>query len=181
MSTFRTPTVLILSILLVLNIALSLWGLYNNRISHARICQSIAAVNDRIMTKLDGTVYDKATAGIHVECIGNSLFLVPGFSKKEIAEIMTPAPKCPDEYGTDDAGSAEYLASMDTWTNNFYDLHRDATLTDWSAARYQFYIDNNCTAALQRHQDATDGKADPEAMKQVEVSIREAIDGQSQP
>lgn len=168
-------TIIILSVLLVTNICLSFWGLYNNRISQARICQAIAMVNDRVMTKLDGTVYDKATAGIHVECIGSSLFLVPGFSKKEIAEIISPKAKCPDEYGTDDAGSAEYLASMETWTNNFYDLHPEATLTDWSAARHQFYIDNNCTAALERYQEAKDGKADPETMKQIEMGIREAI------
>lgn len=171
-----TRTVIILSALLVINISLTLWGLYNDRRSHARICQSIAMVNDRVITKLDSTAYDEATVGIHLDCVGNSLFLVPGFSKKEIAEIKSPALKCPDEYGTDDVGSAEYLASVDTWTNNFYDLHPDATLSDWSVARHQFYIDNDCTEALKRYQEATDGKTDPEAMKQIEMGIRESIE-----
>ena len=36
-------------------------------------------VNDNVMTKLDGSVFDKATAGIHADCNGNSFFLVPGF------------------------------------------------------------------------------------------------------
>lgn len=81
-------TTIILSALLMFNISLSLWGLYNNRISHARICQAIAVVHDRVMTNQTGAIYDKATVNIHVECLGHSLFLVPGFSKKEIAEII---------------------------------------------------------------------------------------------
>jgi hypothetical protein len=173
-------TIIILSALLVVNICLSLWGLYNNRISQARICQAIAMVNDRVMTNQTGAVYDKATAAIHGDCIGNSFFLVPGFSKSEREELMNKKVsvvenKCPDEYATDDTGSAEYLASMDSWTNNFYDLHPGASLSDWSAARHQFYVDNNCTLTLQRYQDAEDGKADPETMKRIEMGIREAI------
>ena len=72
-------SVIILSALLILNICLTLWSLYNNRIAQARICQAIAMVNDNVMTKLDGSVFDKATAGIHADCNGNSFFLVPGF------------------------------------------------------------------------------------------------------
>jgi hypothetical protein len=177
----QTPVITLLSTLLVFNIALSLWGLYNNRISQARICQAIATANDRVMTNQTGAVYDKATVAIHGDCIGNSFFLVPGFSKSEREELMNKKVsvvenKCPDEYANDDAGSAEYLASMDSWTNNFYDLHPNATLSDWSAARHQFYVDNNCTLALQRYQDAADGKADPEIMKQIERSLRETIE-----
>lgn len=59
--------------------------------------------------------------------------------------------KCPDDYKTDDAGSAEYLAATNAWTNDFFDTHPDATPTDWALARQQFWVDNNCTAALQRY------------------------------
>lgn len=62
--------------------------------------------------------------------------------------------RCPDDYGTDDAGSADYLVSMDKWTNEFYDTHPGATLADWASARHQFWIDNNCTAALKRYEEA---------------------------
>ncbi|MDO8514231.1 MAG: hypothetical protein Q7S50_01675 [bacterium] len=83
--------------------------------------------------------------------------------------------KCPDDYANDDAGSAEYLAATDKWTNDFYDGHPGATLADWSAARYQFWIDNSCTAALQRYDEAKAGKADPAAMERIRSGIQDAI------
>jgi hypothetical protein len=84
--------------------------------------------------------------------------------------------KCPDDYGIDDAGSAEYLKDFDKWTNDFFDAHPDATLSEWSEARYQFWVNNNCTAALQRYKDVKDGKADPAALEQIEDTIRGSID-----
>ena len=83
--------------------------------------------------------------------------------------------KCPDDYGTDDAGSAEYLAATDKWTNDFFDASPDATMTDWAHARYQFWVDNHCTAALERYEQAKAGKADPEMMKRVDGIIRDTI------
>lgn len=83
--------------------------------------------------------------------------------------------KCPDDYGTDDAGSAEYLAATDKWTNDFFDSHPDASLKDWGEARHQFWIDNHCTAALERYEQAKAGKADPEMMKRVDGVIRDLI------
>ncbi len=66
--------------------------------------------------------------------------------------------RCPDDYATDDAGSAEYLASMDKWTNDFYDAHPEASLSDWANARKQFWVNNNCTPALQRYEQAKNNK-----------------------
>lgn len=69
-----------------------------------------------------------------------------------------PAPnklaKCPDDYPDTDIGSKEYLADFDKWTNNFYDTHPGATLGDWNKARYQFWIDNKCTKAIERYNEA---------------------------
>ena len=62
--------------------------------------------------------------------------------------------RCPDDYATDDAGSAEYLASMDKWTNDFYDAHPGSSLSEWATARHQFWVDNDCTLALQRYEQA---------------------------
>ena len=83
--------------------------------------------------------------------------------------------KCPDAYANDDAGSAEYLAATDKWTNDFYDAHPGASLTDWSAARHQFWLDNDCTAALQRYEDAKAGKADPATMERIQSGIEDAV------
>ena len=84
--------------------------------------------------------------------------------------------KCPDDYADDDAGSAAYVAATNKWTNDFYDAHPGATLADWSAARYQFWLDHHCTAALQRYQDAKDGKANPATMEWISNDLR-AING----
>ena len=82
--------------------------------------------------------------------------------------------KCPEDYGTDDAGSAEYLADFDKWTNDFYDNNPGATLTDWSKARYDYWVRNGCTTAIARYKEAKEGKADPKTMEIIDNSISEA-------
>lgn len=83
--------------------------------------------------------------------------------------------KCPDDFGTDDAGSADYLAATNKWTNDFYDTHPGASLGDWARARYDFLVENNCTLALQRIEDARRGKADPVAMETIQKAITETV------
>ncbi len=85
-------------------------------------------------------------------------------------------PKCPDDFGTDDAGSAEYLASFDKWTNDFYDANPDASIGDWNRARHAFWVDNKCLAALQRYESAKNGTADPETMEMIRDTIQDAVD-----
>lgn len=84
--------------------------------------------------------------------------------------------KCPDDFPQGDAGEAAQLAAIDNWTNNYYDAHPGASLSDWSAARYQFWIDNGCTAALKRYSEYQAGNADPATMERVNAGIQEAID-----
>lgn len=62
--------------------------------------------------------------------------------------------KCPDDYGTSTAETTQYEEDFTLWTNNFYDTHPGATLGDWNKARYQFWIDNGCTEAIQRYYEA---------------------------
>src|SRR3989344_8660958 len=85
------------------------------------------------------------------------------------------AQKCPDDYASDDAGSAAHMEAMNKWTNEFFDANPDATLSEWAAARYQFYIDNDCTAALQRYETAKEGKADPLLMEPINEAIEEVL------
>jgi len=87
-----------------------------------------------------------------VAILGTGFFVYKSF----VPEQVIVRQKCPDDYGIDDAGSKEYLADFDKWTNNFYNTHPGATLLELSEARYQFWVDNNCTAALQRYKDAKD-------------------------
>ena len=83
--------------------------------------------------------------------------------------------KCPDDYGTDDAGSAEYVAATNKWTNDFFDANPGASLSDWAEARHQFWVDNHCTAALESYEQAKAGKADPETMEMIDGILREEI------
>lgn len=84
--------------------------------------------------------------------------------------------KCPDDYDkTTDAGMAEYKTDMDKWTNDFFDSHPGSTLDDWSKARYQFWIDNDCKEALRRYKETKDGNADPTKMNLIEDTIQETI------
>ena len=84
-------------------------------------------------------------------------------------------PKCPEDFPDTDKGSANRVASMNRWTNSFYDVHPGATLGGWAKSRLEFYKENNCTISLQRYNDAKAGKADPETMKMIKATIKEEI------
>jgi hypothetical protein len=75
--------------------------------------------------------------------------------------------RCPDDYKTVD----EATVAMNVFTNNFFDAHPSASLTEWGNARYQFYIDHHCTAAIQRYDQAQAGKADKATMDKIDKSI----------
>lgn len=83
-------------------------------------------------------------------------------------------PKCPDDFPQGDAGEAAQAASMEKWTNDFFDSHPGANLSDWSAARHQFWVDNNCTEALKRYQAALDGTADSATTERINGNIQGA-------
>ncbi len=79
--------------------------------------------------------------------------------------------KCPDDYDrSTDAGEAEWADDLKKWSDNL-DLNPNANLGDWAKARHQFYIDNNCTEALKRYEQAKNGTADPARMKLINDSI----------
>lgn len=69
---------------------------------------------------------------------------------------------------------------MVAWENKYFDDHPDGTLSTMAEARHQFYVDNHCTAALQRYEDAKSGKADPAAMERVNKVIQDTL-GSSTP
>lgn len=76
------------------------------------------------------------------------------FSSKPTQTQNTTLQKCPDEYANTDRGSAEYLKDFDLWTNDFYDNNPEATLADWSKARYNYWVENDCQAAIARYNEA---------------------------
>ncbi len=83
--------------------------------------------------------------------------------------------KCPDEYSTDAAGTAESNTAFYKWTNDFYDNYPQATVADWSKARVQFWVDNDCKAALQRYKEAKDGTVDTAKMNAIKIMVSEMV------
>ena len=90
-------------------------------------------------------------------------------------KITTVHQKCQDDYSTNITGTAEYNVDFDTWTNNFYDTYPSATLSDWSKARYQFWVDNNCLAAIERYNEVKDNHGDTAKMKALEIMVSEMV------
>lgn len=82
--------------------------------------------------------------------------------------------KCPDEYANTEVGTIEYKTDIDKWTNSFYDSHPGSTLSDWSKARYQFWVANGCVAALRRYEEGLNGK-DPDKIKLINDTIKETV------
>lgn len=94
--------------------------------------------------------------------------------KQEISSAL-PALKCPESFPETDAGDEERLAAMNKWTNDFYDSHPGASLSEWSEARHQFYIDNGCAKSLEKYEQAKAGKADSVVMEQINNGIQDVI------
>ena len=88
--------------------------------------------------------------------------------------------KCPDGYPDTNAGSAEYLADFNEWTNAFYEKNPNAGLSGWSKARYQFWVDNNCAESIRRYSQAKNGTADAGQMKLIEKTIQQAYEQSKQ-
>ena len=61
-------------------------NIYQDRRAQVRICMAISAVHDAVATRLDNSVYDKATVGIFNHCVGNLFWGIPGLS----AEFVFP-------------------------------------------------------------------------------------------
>ncbi len=76
---------------------------------------------------------------------------------------------CPEDLDSD-----VKLTSFEKWANDFYDSNPDASLSELTEARHQFYVDNNCTITLERYEQVKSGKADPAIMDMISKEILEA-------
>jgi len=89
---------------------------------------------------------------IFIICVVVILCAVASFFiyKNSISEKGVVHQKCPEDYAEDDAGTVEYKNDMADWSAEFFKAHPEATVSDWSMARAQLRVDNNCTVAIQR-------------------------------
>jgi hypothetical protein len=58
-------------------------------------------------------------------------------------------PVCPDDYATFEESSAAF----DEWLVAYLETNPQASVPEMTEARKQFYIENNCTAALERFEE----------------------------
>lgn len=76
---------------------------------------------------------------------------------------------CPDNI----ENSEEKIAAFDNWTTEFYNNNPDATISDLSKARKDFYAKNGCTEVLERMKDYESGTIDEETRQLIEGVINE--------
>lgn len=70
----------------------------------------------------------------------------------------TNKPICPDDFKDSD----QKIASFSEWTEEFTQKYPNATNLEFSQARREFYVENNCTEELKRYDDYIAGNMDEE-------------------
>lgn len=66
-----------------------------------------------------------------------------------ISWLFIEKPICPDDYAT----FKESSAAFDEWLVTYLETKPQASVPEMTEARKQFYIENNCTAALERFEE----------------------------
>lgn len=89
------------------------------------------------------------------------------------------AQKCPEDYPETDAGFEEKNIAVDEWFANFRNQNPNASLIDIARARYQFYMDNNCSATLEKYFEMEQTETETEEEKILRETIQEEIHKQA--
>ncbi|MEI6553439.1 MAG: hypothetical protein WCO09_02625 [bacterium] len=103
-----------------------------------------------------------------------SVLLIGYFYKNRLLPQQTKY-KCPETYSEDSTGTVEYRKAIADWTLEFFKENPKATMSDWSIAKGQLWIDNNCTIAIQRSK--LSGKvSDLKTWELIDYQIQSALD-----
>jgi len=99
----------------------------------------------------------------------------------KIAEELTEAegairenlvnPICPDDFKDPE----QEVAAFDEWAKDFMYKNPTATIKEFSKARRDFYLENNCKEALKRYDDYMAGNVDEETKQLIESVIKEQM------
>lgn len=95
--------------------------------------------------------------------------------KSSAPELASTYTKCPEDYAEDDAGTAEYRNVLIDWTSSFIEANPGATMSDWSIAKSQLWLDNNCVEALQRLKMSGE-VADLKPWERVDYEVQNALE-----
>jgi hypothetical protein len=99
------------------------------------------------------------------------IFAVPLLLAALFLRDIEKEPICPDDF----TNSEEKIAAFEEWVNNFYDNNPNAPLSDFSEARRDFYIENDCKEALQRVDDYESGNVTEEQKALIMTAIIEEM------
>ena len=80
-------------------------------------------------------------------------------------------PVCPDDFKDSNAK----IASFSEWVKDFTEKYPNATNSDLSKARREFYVKNNCMTSLKRYDDYVAGNVDKETKQLIEMVIKEEL------
>lgn len=80
-------------------------------------------------------------------------------------------PICPDDF----KDSNQKVASFSKWVKEFTEKYPNATDSDLSEARKNFYIENNCTEELKRYNEYVSGNVDQETSQLTQQEMKEGI------
>lgn len=83
--------------------------------------------------------------------------------------------KCPEDYLETEAGLREQGAAVDEWVADFRKNNPNASLTDFAKGRYRFYMDNDCSATLEKYFEMEPAETETEEEKILRETIQEEI------
>ena len=78
---------------------------------------------------------------------------------------------CPDDFKNPN----QEIASFYEWAKEFVDENPNATMSEFSQARRDFYVENKCKEALKRYDDYMAGNVDEETRQLIEMTIKKEI------
>ena len=63
--------------------------------------------------------------------------------------------------------------AFDKWASSFFETSPSTSSLDWAKARHQFWVDNNCTATLQRYKEMGGGESDSAQTEVLKILVSE--------
>ena len=83
--------------------------------------------------------------------------------------------KCPEDYAENDIDTTEYRNALIDWTSSFFKANLKATISDWTQAKSQLWMDNNCDIAIQRSK-MSGNVADLKPWEKVDYEVQNTLD-----
>lgn len=98
------------------------------------------------------------------------------FFNTQIPKILA---KCPEDYPETEAGLAERKIAIDEWIADFRRRSPNGSISEFAKLRYQFYVDNDCSATLEKYFEMEATETETEEDKIIRETIQEEINNQA--